>query len=241
MQTETYKKSFLIVHLKQQLNFFSICAKQHIDIGIVEALHPFGKTLNFNPHVHAIATYGGYDSQGNFIQLNYVHYKSFHKIWKFNILESLKDKVPKNVIDYCYSKYKGFVAHINPKKLYKNKNLIKYIGRYLRHPAIANSRIIDYNGKGITFCYETKEGKWGTQTMKVHNFIKAILQHLPPKHFKLVRYYGIYGRRSLKYKKIKNLSSIKQKVLVNPTKEHIIYCPNCGEKMQLIKFVKKPP
>ncbi len=225
-------------------NFFSLEVKQKIDVGIIEALHPFGKTLNFNPHVHAISTYGGYDSCGNFISLkSYINYDAFHKIWKYNLLRALKDKIPQEVLNYCHKNYpKGFVANIKPDRIFNNRQLINYIGRYLRHPAIANSRIIDYNGKGITFCFEKEKGKWDTRTMKVEDFMEAVLQHIPPKHFKLVRHYGIYSRSSSKkLKKIKKQSSMKQKMLVKTNEKYVVYCEKCGEKMKRIKFVKKPP
>ena len=77
--------------------------------------------------------------------------------------------------------------------------------------------------------------------MKIEDFMEAILQHIPPKHFKLVRYYGIYGRRSLKYKKIVLQSSIKQRILIKVEKKYVVFCPNCGDEMFLVKFIKKPP
>ena len=39
------------------------------------------------------------------------------------------------------------------------KQAAKYIGRYLARPAIAEYRIIKYDGKYVTFWYENKKPK----------------------------------------------------------------------------------
>ncbi len=211
--------------------------------GNIEASHLFGKRLTFNPHVHCITTYGGYNKKNKYIKLRYVHFKTLHKLWRNDLLNSLKGQISQNIINECFKKYpNGFVAEVGEDKIFRGKNLIFYIGRYLRHPAIANSRIIDYNGKGITICYETEQKKWAHQVMKIEDFIKAIIQHIPEKHFKVVRHYGIYSRNCCKkLKKILRQSSMKQKILVKKEKKYVVFCPNCGEEMILIKFIKKPP
>jgi len=33
-------------------------------------------------------------------------------------------------------------------------------------------------------------------TMKVREFIKALIQHIPDRHFKMIRHYGAYSRRT---------------------------------------------
>src|SRR3989344_5314975 len=80
-------------------------------------------------------------------------------------------------------------------ELHSGKRLIEYIGRYIRHPAIANSRIDRYNGEVVRFFYEDHEGKAIRKVMKIFDFISAIIQHIPEKHFRLVRYYGACARR----------------------------------------------
>ena len=120
--------------------------------------------------------------------------------------------------------------------------MIKYIGRYIRHPAIANSRIIDYNGKGVTFYYEDNKGNKTFKTMSVFDFISAIIQHIPERNFRLVRYYGVYSRNNIKrYTKIEIQSVIEDKILNKSREKRVVYCPCCCERMELIAYVKKPP
>ena len=224
---------------------FSQTIELEVIPGIIEVIHPFGRDLVSKSHVHALVTDGGYNSQNKFVNLgNYISYEAFHKKWKDNILNALRGNgVPKQVIDLCFRKYpNGFAAYIKPDKLHYGKGLIKYIGRYIRHPAIANSRIIDYNGKGVTFYYEDSDGNIHFKTMSVFDFISAIIQHIPEKNFRMVRYYGVYSRNNIgRFTKIERQSIIEDKILNKSKKKRVVYCPCCFEMMDLEFYVKKPP
>jgi Putative transposase/Transposase zinc-binding domain len=223
---------------------FSLAIGFEINVGIVEVLHPFGRDLVFKPHVHALATEGGYNSSNKFISLpRYINYDSFHKKWQYNLLTALRNYIPQQIIDLCFRKYpKGFVAYIKPDKLYYGKGLIRYIGRYIRHPAIANSRIIDYNRRGVTFYYEDHDKNKHFKTMHVFDFISAIIQHIPERNFRMVRYYGIYSRNNIKrFMKVKGQLVIEDKILNKSCGKRVVYCPCCFERMELIMYVKKPP
>lgn len=165
--------------------------------GVIAVVHPFGKDIEFKPHVHNVVTEGGFNRNGKYIKLGeYIPYKLFHLLWQANILNAFRDYLSKEEIDSLFRKYPlGFYAYIKPERIQSGKRLIEYLGRYLRHPAIANSRIDRYNDEVVRFFYENHEGKTIWKIMKVFDFISAIIQHIPDKHFRLVRYYGACVRR----------------------------------------------
>ena len=70
--------------------------------------------------------------------------------------------------------------------------------RYIRHPAIVNSRLVRYDGESVTFWYEHKKERY-TVVMKVFDFIESVIKHIPQKHQKLIRYYGLLSRRLRKW------------------------------------------
>ena len=75
------------------------------------------------------------------------------------------------------------------------KNVVKYIGRYLGRPVIATSRIDHYDGESVTFHYNRHEDeKYVEETLPAIDFIKRLIRHIPEKHFKMIRYGGIYAR-----------------------------------------------
>ena len=71
---------------------------------------------------------------------------------------------------------------------------IKYISRYLGRPVIATSRIDAYDGTSVTFHYQRHEDhETVTECIPAIDFIKRLIVHIPDRHFKMVRYYGIYA------------------------------------------------
>jgi len=128
--------------------------------GVIGVVHPFGKDLKFNPHVHCIATEGGFAKDGRFVQLGrYIPYDLLHKEWKYEVLTSLRKYLPEQLINQLFKKYpNGFAAHVTPERIRSSKRLAQYIGRYVRHPAIANSRIEKYDGKVVGFIMKIMNG-----------------------------------------------------------------------------------
>ena len=225
-------------------DMFSFIAGKPIEPGVIAVLHPFGRDVVFKPHSHCIATEGGYAKDGGFVAIGqYINYHTFHMKWQLHLLNSLREFIPQNIIDYCFINYpKGFVAYARPERIYKRKDLIGYIGRYVRHPAIANSRIIDYNGKGVTFYYEDHDKNLQFKTMEVFDFISVIIQHIPERNQRLVRYYGSYSRKKINtLNKKSNQSAITDFTEGKMKKKRTFYCSICHEEMEILAYMKKPP
>jgi len=58
---------------------------------------------------------------------------------------------------------------------------------------IADSRI-QYSDSDLVE-YRLKEA---VKIESIESFIKKLIQHVPPKNFKMIRYYGLYSRRTKK-------------------------------------------
>ena len=136
-------------------------------------------------------------------------------------------------------------------RIEEKEELIKYIGRYIRHPAVAECRVTDYDSKSVTFYYDEKNEKGEIikrhyVTKTVEEFISAIIGHIPDKHFKTIRYYGIYHRPKRRYYKelvsgFLGLVSITQETLLKWTERWSPKCEKCGCKMELVWYGKDPP
>ena len=161
-----------------------------------------------------------------------------HKEWQYVVLTELKKYLPKEFIDLLFRRYpNGFAPNVNPLRI-SGRELAKYIGRYVRHPAIANSRITAYNKEAVKFYYRDHQKKIYYKILLVNDFISAIIKHIPDKHFRLVRYYGAYSRR--KKKLIKQLI-IREEILARFEDKKRFHCSKCGEKMEIVLFCDKPP
>ena len=123
--------------------------------GIIVVLHTYGRDLGFNPHIHVIMSEGGFDQNKECVNIPYISYTALRKTWQYRVLTNLKKQIPdtkenKQLIDRLFKKNaNGFYVRVKDK--ITSFEVIRYIGRYVRHPAIANSRIVDYDGETATF------------------------------------------------------------------------------------------
>jgi len=198
--------------------FPKLMRKHKAQVGIIVILHPFGKDMKFQPHLHLIITEGAFDRAGRFIKQEFVPARGFAKSWQYHVSKNLqKAGVPNEVFTYTFNKYEGFYVWVHKAgKINHPKLIARYLGRYVRHPAIANSRLIYFNGKDVGFFYEEHKEEQIIRhdvTLQVDDFISALLQHIPEAQFKMIRYYGAYARRTKKIFKSYLQSSIKQLTL----------------------------
>ncbi|MNV25201.1 putative transposase [compost metagenome] len=111
----------------------------------------------------------------------------------------------------------GFYVHA-PKRYNSNINLsISYTTRYTNRPAMAESRILNYDPvkESVTFFYNRHEDNQRFEEV-VHPFdlIKRLIIHIPEKGMNMTRYYGVYA---MKKSKTNHPKRIKEK-LIKPLK-----------------------
>ena len=216
---------------------FSKINHQDVTPGAIEVYHPFGRDIKHQPHVHMVVTEGGYDKEGKFVSSgNYIPYNALHKNWEYNILKALRKCLPNGIVEEAYRKYpNGFCVYVRKERISSRKGLAKYIGRYVRHPAIANTRIVAYNGEAVRFYWKDHDDKIHFKIMLVYDFISAIIQHIPEKNQKLVRHYGTYSRRKK--------SGVKSSITKSVSEGRVCYCPRCYERMEFVFYSRKdvPP
>ncbi|MFH1637282.1 MAG: transposase [Candidatus Woesearchaeota archaeon] len=224
-----------------------IMGDDFIRVGVIVILHTFGKDMKFQPHLHLIMTEGGFDSLGKFIPRVYLHADGFAKCWKYHVCTNLcKAGIPFEVTNWCFHNKRFYVWVHKDGRIRHPIAIARYLGRYVRHPAIANSRIDSFDKENMTvgFHYENHEKKRQYVVMTANDFISALIGHIPPSNFKLIRHYGAYARRTKKMFKQHLQSSIEQTKLMRFGVEmprRILRCPYCGEKeLGFVMYLKKP-
>lgn len=219
----------------------------NVTAGAILILHTFGRDMGFKPHIHGIVTSGGFDKQGKFKECRRMPpYKSLGRKWMYIVCRALRKRFPntaryRGLFNTLWLKYgkSGFIAKICGPCL-QNKNQIgKYIARYVRHPAIADSRIISFDDKFITFCYlDHKTKRLTAKIMKIDEFMLSLLQHIPDKQFKMIRYYGVYARR-IKGRYLHE--SIRLPDLNGLQISARLICPKCGFTLKKVSFIRNKP
>ena len=232
----------------------SLNKKEEFTPGIVTVIHTFGRDLKWNPHVHMMVTEGGKGNITEWRHIRHISYESLRKRWQKILLDEITNisgntKEVKLIKNKLYKeKVKGFYVHAKT-EIKSAKIAAKYVGRYVGRPAIAESRILKYDGKNVTYKYTRHEdNKVVIETVTAHEFLKKVIMHIPEKHFKMIRYFGIYARRSRKkdeFLKIldskilsirKSIAKWEYRILaafgVDPCE-----CPKCRSKMKFYDIV----
>ncbi|PAJ72071.1 hypothetical protein CJF42_23250 [Pseudoalteromonas sp. NBT06-2] len=84
-----------------------------------------------------------------------------------------------------------------PTKHYKG--LLRYLTKYLASPPIGVSRITAYDNGQVTYYYKSHRTKAiQYEWVDVEAFIGRMVQHILPKGFQRVRYYGLQATANFK-------------------------------------------
>ena len=212
--------------------------------GAICVLHTFGSDIKFNPHIHVMATEGGIDKNGKWHGLRFFANQKLTKMWQYELLTSMRRAVPTSemaeLVDYLFRRYpKGF--YVRPKKSgICATRTTRYIARYVRHPPMADSRIKHYDGEMVTFEYTDyrNKKKRKTKTVPAMQLIYKLITHIPEKHFRMVRHYGIYARNQKKIvkaimAKLGKLAKVVKKEAEKVLESIKVKCDACGAIMEM--------
>ena len=225
--------------------------------GFICVLHTFGRDLKWNPHIHCLVSEGGIGKNQLWRKMTHFNYRLLRDSFQTALLNELHARLGdsfKKVKASIYSHHKnGFYVHAKPRKC--DPSIVsKYIGRYLGRPVIALSRIDGYDGEFVTFHYHRHEDdKRITEKIPVLEFISRLIEHIPEKHFKMIRYYGIYARHRDSDKKLNRAIAKEKHTFLrsfNRWRDCILLsfgydplkCSKCGTTMLFIElYLKRKP
>lgn len=262
---EIFKYQFNNIHAKnQRVHKIGKYSKKYftnsdiIHYGLITVIHTFGRDLKWNPHIHAIVTLGGFNKNYKYLQKNYFHVNSIAGQWKKLVIDIVKngnydDHRIKNkaykIANELYHKNTRLFFNIAKNDLNNNIYAIKYIGRYLSRAPIAEYKITNFSNNKVTFYYESlADNKEKIElTLDAETFLSKLIVHIPPKHFKMIKRFGIYSRNVKP--KIKSIMKTMRKYISKYSKTTFyqsqiwdafnlnpFYCLNCHTKMRIKKI-----
>jgi len=186
-------------------------------LGITMVLHTWGSALTHHPHVHCIVPGGGLSLDGSqWVACKpgfFLPVRVLSRLFRRLFLGKLRDA-------YDTDKLKLFAQHqalANPQAfdnwcqplrqqdwvVYAKRPfagpeaVLAYLSRYTHRVAIANSRLINHDERGVTFKwkdYRLKERhRYKTMTLETGEFIRRFLIHVLPKGFHRIRHYGLFA------------------------------------------------
>ena len=166
-------------------------------LGMISVLHTWTRDLLYHPHVHMLAPSGGISPDGeswrpcrndDFL----VRVEPLSDLFRGKFRAGLKKLGLYHQVPTC-AWDKPWVVNSIP--VGNGSQALTYLSRYLLRVAISNQRILAMDNGNVTFQYkESGTGASKTRTLTAEAFIARFLQHVLPKGFVKVRYYG-YVRR----------------------------------------------
>jgi Putative transposase/Transposase zinc-binding domain len=164
-------------------------------VGVLAVLHTWTQQLAYHPHVHCLVTGGGVSADGRdwypARKAFLVPYKALAKLVRGKLKAALARKRP-DLIAPKAAWTKPWVVHITPWGQGEDA-VLRYLARYVFRIAISNARIVDLNASTVTIRYkERKSSHWRTCSFQGHEFVRRFLQHILPKGFHKVRYFGLW-------------------------------------------------
>jgi hypothetical protein len=223
-------------------------------IGMVGVLQTWTRDLRYHPHIHYLVPAGAYapaegrwlPAKGRFL----VHVKPLAKLFRGKVRAALQQlgwarDVPHQTWSTAWV--------VDCRGVGSGEAALTYLAPYVFRVALSNNRIVAVVNDQVTFRYRdgaTKKTK--CSTVPATAFIGRFLQHILPKGFVKVRYFGLFrvGNRPLLAKVRAALagpapacpSSAPGTVIAaeadKPSVPLVVRCPLCGAQMELTQSMQ---
>ncbi len=236
-------------------------------IGLLCALHTWNQTLQEHIHLHVLVTAGGLSESGQWLSLKkscllprkvlMIKFRGKFKAILKRYVASGKIRLPSSMNETEFEELLRKLTRVdwNVKILTQYKSghgVATYLARYLKGGPIGNSRLVSLEDSKITFRYRlgTQEGgdgkEQGERTLEVNEFIKRLLEHVPPRRLQCVRGYGLYsGNQHSRIDEAREALGMEQATSEGPSEgidwqaiceasgySDACRCPQCGAKLE---------
>ncbi len=180
--------------------FYSATAGKPILTAAVVAYQPFGVSLPFNPHFHALILEGGFDSAGQFYHLPVHDTARMAKcvrrctIGLFKKSGLITQQFAETLLCWNHSRFSvDNSVRLDGGDHHARQALAQYIAR-----APLSLQKLTCDSLGGKILYHISYNPWFKQNTTLWNaadFIAALTQFIPPWGVRSIHYYGLYSSR----------------------------------------------
>ena len=190
---------------------------QHLGarIGLTAVLHTWGSALTHHPHVHIIVPGGGLSPDGQrWIACRpgfFLSVRVLSRLFRRLFLEQLTAAYQAGRLEFFADQaalaepeaFKTRLAALRKVEwlVYAQRPfggpdaVLAYLSRYTHRIAIANSRLVAFDGRRVTFKWKDYRAKadarYKLMTLDADEFIRRFLIHVLPSGFHRIRHYGL--------------------------------------------------
>jgi hypothetical protein len=243
-------------------------------IGLTAVLHTWGSALTHHPHAHIIVPGGGLSPDGQhwiacrprfFLSVEVLS-RLFRRLFLAKLVAAHDGGRLQFFGDHIHlADRHAFNAYLRPWRraewvVYSKRPfggpqaVLAYLSRYTHRTAIANSRLVAFDGERVTFKWKDYRAKldarYKLMTLDADEFIRRFLIHVLPDGFHRIRHYGLFanGGRAENIARARQLlnvpapqnapsdadrtSDAEPQAISHP-------CPCCGGRMIIIEIFER--
>jgi len=168
-------------------------------VGVMAVLHTWTQQLHYHPHVHCLVTGGGVSTDSRSwcpARKGFLFPpKALAKLVRGKLRAMLRRRRPDLVLPPGAWR-KPWIVHITPSGE-GEQAVLDYLARYVFRVAITNARLVALDDQAVTIRYkQRKSSAWLTCRIAGDAFIRRFLQHVLPKGFHKIRYFGLWHPRN---------------------------------------------
>ena len=215
-------------------------------VGMVGVLQTWGRNLAYHPHIHYLVPGGGWkDTEKRWVPARQdflLPVRALSRVFRGKLRQALLGTdcyalIPAKIwqqdwVVHCEAVGSGLQA-------------LQYLAPYIFRVALSNNRLLKLESDRVTFRYrDTETGAEKRCSLGAEEFIHRFLQHVLPKHFVKVRYYGLFAPTlRTRLDTLRNSLSPTPDLVPHPADPadtspgsvpvhpHPISCPHCGQPM----------
>jgi len=173
--------------------------KRHLGAlpGMLAVLHTWTGQLGYHPHVHLLVTAGGITAdgehwqpaRGRFLVPVAVLSRKIAAQFRAALRAAAPTEFPAVPARVWQREWVSFCKHYG----HGNDAVLGYLSRYVFRTAITSARILGMDDSHVTFRWKDRgAGGWRTERLPGIVFLRRFLQHVLPRGFHKVRYYGLW-------------------------------------------------
>lgn len=184
-----------------------VSARYGLRVGVIAILHTFNGRLEFNSHVHTMITAGGLQACGGWVSRVYYDRDALMEFWRNAVIKLVRAALRAGMIhteltahqmEAMLTRQENRWWSIKIQSLGSKAHFLRYAGRYVRRPPIAQRRISSIRKQSVTFW--TKDKRLGRRVdvqCSPEEFIDRWAQHIPERYQHAVRCFGLLAPRTL--------------------------------------------
>jgi hypothetical protein len=177
-----------------------------LKIGIIAVGHTFNGRLQFNAHVHTMVTSGGLNSKGLYKESIFYNEDWLTSQWRSAVIRLLQTAVENGCLAVRGSRFAilSLLAQqearrwiIKIQQLGSKEHFLRYAGRYVRRPPIAEYRIKGISRDVITFSYRDKRSdRQVVERCTPNDFVGRLASHVRSRYQHAALSFGIFSSRT---------------------------------------------